>query len=308
MRIRASRTLPALALALIVIGSPGVFADDSLAELRRLAQEESWQEAVAAAQRVVELDPRQGEAWLLLGQSLRNLERLDEAVAALERAVELEFQPARSNATLAITFAQAERPVEGLAALSAAVEAGLPASVVANHPALQSLRGTPGYPEVLAEAERLSHPCEHDDRYRALDFWIGDWEVFMGDQPVGRNRIRKLQRGCIVHESWTSASGGTGESINFFDPKTQKWTQHWVDENGGVVWYAGGPRGNGVHMVGENIDSEGKVKAARVTLTPNSDGTVHHLIEHSEDGGDTWMTWFDAVYRPAAESDGDSGE
>lgn len=292
-----------LSVALIPIAlvttAPIQAREDPLEQARRLTQEESWQEAAAASRRIVESNPRQGEAWLLLGVSLRNLEDYDASIDALLRAVELEFQPARSNAALAITYAQANRSLEGLAALRSAVEVGLPASVLETHPGLESLRQESEYGEILKLAERLSHPCEHDERYQAFDFWVGEWDVFMGDQQVGRNHITKLQRGCIVHESWTSASGGTGESINFLDPKTGKWTQHWVDENGGVVWYAGGPKNNGMHMVGENIDSEGKVKATRVTFSPEADGTVHHLIEHSDDEGKTWSVWFDAIYRPS---------
>ena len=278
--------------------APLAATEDSLENLRQLVSNESWQEAVIVGRQLVEIEPAAGEAWLLLGQALRNSEQIDEAIEALQRGVELGYQPARSNATLAIAYSQAGEADRALVALQAAVEAGLPASVLETHPDLETLRRHPRFGELQERAERLSHPCEHDPKYAALDFWVGDWKVFMGDQEVGRNQITKLQRGCIIHESWTSASGGTGESINFYDPKTGLWRQHWVDESGGVVWYEGGPRGNGIHMVGENIDSKGTVKAARVSLTPRGDGTVHHLIEHSVDGGETWMVWFDAIYRP----------
>ncbi len=280
-------------------GAPLAAQEHLLDQLRQLTRDESWEEAAKLGQRIVKIDPTQGEGWLLLGQSLGNLNRYEEAIDAIHRAVDLDFQPAGTNTTLAITYSRAGQPAEGLAALRTAVEAGLPASVLETYPALESLREEAEFGAILQLAERLSHPCEHDERYRALDFWVGSWDVFMGDQQVGRNHITKIQRGCLIHESWTSATGSTGESINFFDPKTALWTQHWVDENGGVVWYTGGPKDEGLHMVGENIDSEGKIKAARVTLTPMKDGTVHHLIEHSDDQGKTWSIWFDAIYQPS---------
>jgi hypothetical protein len=282
--------------------APLAAQQDLLDQLRQLTQDESWQEAATLGRRIVEADPSQGEGWLLLGQSLRSLEQYDDAIDAIHRAIDLDFQPARTNTALAITFSQAGQPARGLEALRIAVEAGLPASVLETYPALETLRKQPEFDEILQTSERLSHPCEHDARYRALDFWVGSWDVFMGDQQVGHNQITKKQSGCLIHESWTSASGSTGESINFFDPKTGSWTQHWVDENGGVVWYTGGPEDEGLHMVGENIDSKGKIKAARVTLSPMKDGTVHHLIEHSDDKGKTWSIWFDATYKPSKDS------
>jgi cytochrome c-type biogenesis protein CcmH/NrfG len=29
----------------------------------------------------------------------------------------------------------------------------------------------------LALAERKAHPCEHQARYRELDFWVGEWDT-----------------------------------------------------------------------------------------------------------------------------------
>ena len=288
-------------LALPSLGAQGANPSPNLLdELRTHSDNESWSAAVELGQRIVETDPRQGEAWLLLAVALRQQERFADSITAAHNAVDLGYQPARSNTTLALAYAETGDIAASVAALRSAVEAGLPVSVVETHPGLETLRLESGYGEVLALANRLTYPCEHEARYRALDFWIGSWDVFMGDQQVGQNQITKLQRGCLVHESWTSASGTRGESINFYDPKTGEWTQRWVDENGGVVWYTGGPTGQGFHMSGENIDSEGNVKAARVTLSPNDDGTVRHLIEHSDDGGETWSIWFDALYRRAA--------
>jgi len=43
---------------------------------------------------------------------------------------------------------------------------------------------------------------------------------------------------------------------------------------------------------------------ARVTWTANPDGSVHRFIQRSADGGTTWKTYFDALYRdrpPAAQ-------
>jgi hypothetical protein len=54
-----------------------------------------------------------------------------------------------------------------------------------------------------------------------------------------------------------------------------------------------------MHFHGENVQADGKSSLARVLLAPLPDGTVHHVIERSDDGGKTWSKGFDAIYRPA---------
>ena len=56
-----------------------------------------------------------------------------------------------------------------------------------------------------------------------------------------------------------------------------------------------------MHMEGGYANVDGTTGLARVTWTRNPDGSVHHFIERSTDGGKTWGIYFDAVYRPAAQ-------
>ena len=42
----------------------------------------------------------------------------------------------------------------------------------------------------------------------------------------------------------------------------------------------------------------------RTTLTPLDESEVKQVIEISRDGGETWQTTFDAVYRSVAENTG----
>jgi hypothetical protein len=88
----------------------------------------------------------------------------------------------------------------------------------------------------------------------------------------------------------------SGESFNYFDAANGKWRQNWVDENGGLVWYEGEVLDGAMHFHGENWGPTGAKSLARVTLTPQPDGSVHHFVESSSDGGKTWTVGFDAVY------------
>lgn len=140
-------------------------------------------------------------------------------------------------------------------------------------------------------------PCEGGGDYDAFDFWVGEWDVFTPDgKKAGTNRIEETEGGCILLESWTGAGGGTGTSINYFDPAANEWNQLWVSPNGVVIRIAGGLREGSMVLAGELIGPKGKSQPFRGTWTPNSDGSVRQFFEISADDGATWTAWFDGKY------------
>ena len=52
--------------------------------------------------------------------------------------------------------------------------------------------------------------CEADSTYSALNFWLGEWDVLVGGQVVGTNRITRMLKGCAVLEEWRDANGRRG--------------------------------------------------------------------------------------------------
>ena len=73
-------------------------------------------------------------------------------------------------------------------------------------------------------------PCGEEPALRRLDFWLGDWAVTVGEEQVGTNRIEKILDGCAVMEHWTSATGGEGKSLFYYQTVTQTWKQVWVTQ------------------------------------------------------------------------------
>jgi Tetratricopeptide repeat len=272
----------------------------SAAEAEKLFDAEQWAPAAAAYAKIVASEPKNADAWFHLGVAQRSLKQYDQAIVSLQRALDSGFPSTRGLAALGFAKALAGDTSGAFAALDAAVEAGLPVQVLDTHPAMASLKSDPRFAALRRKADAKSHPCAADARHRVFDFWVGDWDVFSGTQQVGHNRIERLLDGCLLMENWTGAYGSSGKSVNYFDPASGKWKQNWVDENGGIVWYEGEVKDGVMHFSGENIAPDGKRKLARVELAPQPDGTVHHKIETSADGGKTWTVAFDAIYRPAA--------
>ncbi len=75
--------------------------------------------------------------------------------------------------------------------------------------------------------------------FRQFDFWIGDWNVTSEGEPAGTNLVTLEEAGCVVHEHWTGAEGGTGQSFNYYDRLDKRWHQMWVSNSGNVLDLAG---------------------------------------------------------------------
>lgn len=288
---------PMIGLALCLLAATA--RAQSAADAEKLFDAGDWAPAAAAYTRIVEAEPKNADAWFHLGVSQRGLKQYGAAIASIQKALDLGYPPTRGLAALGFAKALSGDPDGAFQALNGAVDAGLPAQILDTHPAMASLKSDPRFAALVKKAQDKAHPCVNDARYRAFDFWVGDWDVFVGTQQVGHNRIERLLEGCLIMENWTDGYGSSGKSLNYFEPAAGKWKQNWVDENGGVVWYEGEVKDGEMRYAGENITPDGKKKLTHCRLTPLADGTVHHVIETSQDDGKTWTKSFDAIYRPA---------
>ncbi len=138
-----------------------------------------------------------------------------------------------------------------------------------------------------------------DARARQFDFWIGDWEVLNPDGSVaGRNRIEPILDGCALQETWAGRSGSAGTSLNFFDTARGKWRQFWVWREGTTLELEGGLVDGAMRLEGASTE-DGKPVLNRITWTRRPEGQVNQRWDVSPDGGKTWNTVFDGLYRPA---------
>ncbi len=150
-----------------------------------------------------------------------------------------------------------------------------------------------------AQAEGANVSCDRPENAQ-FDFWVGEWDVtFTQDgRPSGRNLIEKLYGGCALRENWTSSTGFSGGSLNFYDRAVGKWRQTWIGSDGVVTDYLGGLQGAKiVFMANQPIGDQGRPVTMRMTFTPIGPDQVRQVIESSEDGGQTWRPDYDLTYR-----------
>lgn len=142
-------------------------------------------------------------------------------------------------------------------------------------------------------------PCSRPE-FRQFDFWIGEWEVAdEKGRTAGRNSITLEQNGCAVIERWVSAKGGTGFSLNHYDPSSGRWKQHWVGL-GLILEMSGGLQDGSMVLEGElQYLGDSKITRLRGTWTPLPDGRVRQHFVESADDGKTWTDWFDGYYSKA---------
>jgi len=135
---------------------------------------------------------------------------------------------------------------------------------------------------------------------RQFDFWIGEWEVKEPDgKPAGTNTITVVAGGAGLLENWTGdplAGGGSGKSLNAYNAAKGQWQQFWVGSGGGVLELSGALVHGGMVLAGEHV-VRGQRLLERITWTPNADGSVRQHWQQSTDGGASWRTVFDGLYR-----------
>lgn len=149
---------------------------------------------------------------------------------------------------------------------------------------------------LAAQAGAAPSPCAQEP-FRAFDFWVGEWDVKdASGKPAGVNAIASEQNGCVVVERWKGAQGGTGQSLNYYDPAAKKWKQLWVGL-GILLQMEGGLRDGSMRLEGPlQYLGQDRVTTLRGTWTELPDGRVRQLFEESADGGRTWTIWFDGYY------------
>ena len=157
---------------------------------------------------------------------------------------------------------------------------------------------------LLCTVSAFAQPASSPEA-RQFDFWVGEWDVFTraDGKLAGHNRIELAHGGRVLIENYSTPRQFSGTSINAYDAATRRWHQCWMDNGGGVLDIYGSIVDGNMVMTGETMMANGAKQLERITWFPSPDGTIRQHWEQSTDGGKTWTTAFDGIYRrrsPAA--------
>lgn len=260
-------------------------------------QKADWKTAAADYAAIAKREPKNGRAWYRLGVSLAKSGKPKDAIPAYQNAEAINQNPTVRYG-LACAYAQTGDSAQAYAWLEKAVAAGFRSlDQIKSDPDLASLHGSSHFDALVQRADWNQRPCAHLTENRALDFWVGDWEVRSQEGTVvGQNSITVENTDCWIHEHWSSGLGGAGESFNFYNATTRKWHQTWVDDQGEIAEFDGDFHDGAMRLEGYRQGPAKDRIPARLTLTPLPDGTVRQLGENSTDGGKTWTVLYDFIY------------
>jgi hypothetical protein len=310
---RSARSRPPALAALLCVGllagappdpvssheGPGQESQDLQALAADAVQASDWSTAATLYARIVEAEPQNAAAWYRLGlTTVRSGGDTEAARRAFETSGELGFAPPAVQIGLASSHAVDGDHEAVFAILEELAQQGPSSFVISqlgSDPSFATLASQPRFQDLVT----LLTPCATDE-YRQFDFWLGKWHVVSPQgQPLGTNTITESLDGCMLIESWESASGGQkGMSINYYDRVEGNWTQIFRDNSGNIAQWptlTGGVVGDAM-VLESPADAEPRT---RWTWTEEADGRVRQMAESSSDGGVTWTTIWDSYYERA---------
>ncbi|MGE5177239.1 MAG: tetratricopeptide repeat protein [Hyphomicrobiales bacterium] len=290
----------ALVVASLALAAPAARAVDTTAltvaadSLYRL---QDWKGAADAYGKIVKADANDGRAWFRLGVSRQSSGDYAAAIDAYGKAEAIGHNPIVQY-NLAGACAHEKRDDLAFSWLTKAVDGGF-AQVQAyrDDPDLKRLHDDPRFRALEEGMRRNGKPCAYRDEARQLDFWLGDWVCrTVGGVVAGHNSITRADEDCMLLEHWADTRGGSGMSVNLYNPTTKKWQQTWMGSEGQVAEFSGTFHDGAMRLEGYRQGPNGAQVPARLTLTPMGADSVRQLGENSLDGGKTWTTQYELIY------------
>jgi hypothetical protein len=152
-------------------------------------------------------------------------------------------------------------------------------------------------PAASTQPARPRPDCSAAEHHQ-FDFWLGRWSVTAAGKPAGTSHIESVMKGCAVLEHWSSAGGGHGTSLNFYDRRSKTWSQAWIDESGNALHLSGTFADGTMVLASAPRQTDAGVDVQRITWSKAGERNVRQVWESSSDGGKTWTVAFDGLYAP----------
>ncbi len=277
-------------VVLAVVAGPLIYFGSVAADSKVVAAEFS---------RLEKSGSENAQDWLRLAGDARKTDQLELANKSLDKALSYGLSPIQVGIEKARILVASNDLAGATTELQKVFTAGFTSvGVLTNDPLINSMEGRKDYDELVQTMSVQAYPCAHQQGFQDFDVWIGEWDVRLANGTLtGSNIIKPVERGCALTEHWTNASSGTGMSINYLDKASNEWVQVWHGEDGSQIIIRGGLTDDGMALEGYiNYVGNGTTAPFRGLWTPLPDGRVRQYFEQSNDGGSTWVPWFEGFY------------
>lgn len=260
--------------------------------------QQQYDSCLQACEDRLQANPQDSMALYFQGLCLIQQDKYAAALTSLQAAEAANFQPAANcHLQQALCLTQLGKKAEALNLMTEVVAQGYAIYQPLLQPQFAPLKEDKVFRALQDTVHQRAFPCYYDPNYTHFDFWLGEWDVFVGDVKVGDNKITKQDGGCAVLEQYTTARDYTGQSLNFYDPSDGLWKQFWLDKTGGLTKYVETERRPGYLQFLSGPDSvPANFGTLKMTFTLNEDGSVRQHMEQQQTPESEWQTVFDGKY------------
>ncbi|NNE98783.1 MAG: tetratricopeptide repeat protein [Pyrinomonadaceae bacterium] len=265
----------------------------------KLVKEKKWKEAESAFRAIVKTEPKNARAWYFLGFARHSQENWPGAIEAFKKNVEL-AKTAAGMYNVAAGYSRLNKKAEAFEWLEKALNNGAAFGTnIEKDTDFENIRSDARFAKMREIVKRKRNPCMYSKEARQFDFWLGDWDVYVGSNTVGENLIELDTQGCTLVENWKNNGGGKGKSLNVYDPSVKKWKQFYVGGQGGVFLFEGEYRAKekSMYFTAETLGRNGTKIMHIFEFFDLPDKTVQQRWKQSTDGGKTWNTVWDSIYK-----------
>jgi tetratricopeptide (TPR) repeat protein len=262
-----------------------------------LVKQKKWNEAEKAFAEIVKTDPKNGRAWFNLGIARHSQEKWLLAIEAFKKNVEIAQAPFGMY-NVAAGYSRLNQKDEAFEWLEKALNSGAAfGSNISADADFENIKSDARFKKMKEIVEQKTKPCMFSPEARQFDFWIGDWDVFVGGNKVGENLVELEVKGCTLVENWKNGSGGLGKSLNVYNASTKKWKQFYVDSTGSVLEFEGEFKDKIMSLKGETVGANGAKTLHILDFHDLPDKTVRQHWRQSTDEGKTWNSIWDSIYK-----------
>jgi hypothetical protein len=141
-------------------------------------------------------------------------------------------------------------------------------------------------------------PCSTNPDSRALDFWLGDWNIAgPGSAPTAKSTVAAVLDKCIIVETWDGGRGHIGENWFGYNAVDKSWHGMFADNMGRVHVFVDGKVGAGsAEFSGPSQGADGETIVNRVRIVRIGPDKVEQIWEKSTNHGATWTLEFRGEY------------
>lgn len=140
-------------------------------------------------------------------------------------------------------------------------------------------------------------PCSQPEA-RQFDFWLGEWDLDIGNGGKATNTVTYSLGDCVIVESFDASPSAPlkGMSVSVYNEQTRQWQQTWVDNQGNYLDFKGGLR-DGKMVLERTTVRNGREILQRMVWYNIQKESLDWNWEKSEDGGKTWQVLWKIGYK-----------